>query len=69
MQGDMMPYQFYTCAALTCCDAALLHVMQESFDPIIDMTTRKDLLPKMIYAESLGEFDFQGMYSILLKHK
>ncbi len=46
-----------------------LLMVQESFDPIIDVTTRQDLLPKMIYAQSLGEFDFQGIYSILLKHK
>ncbi|KAG1656826.1 hypothetical protein FOA52_008460 [Chlamydomonas sp. UWO 241] len=44
-------------------------VLQESFDPIIDVTSQQDLLPKMIHASTVGEFDFQGMFSILLKHK
>ncbi|GAX73964.1 hypothetical protein CEUSTIGMA_g1414.t1 [Chlamydomonas eustigma] len=47
----------------------ILDLLQESFDPIIDVTTQEDLLYRMVYAQPLGEFDFQGMLAILLKHK
>lgn len=42
---------------------------QESFDPIRDGPTKEDLLPKMVFATQHGEFDFQGMYSVLLRHR
>jgi hypothetical protein len=47
----------------------ILDLLQESFDPILDVTTQEDLLYRMVYAQPLGEFDFQGMLAILLKHK
>ena len=43
--------------------------MQESFDPIIDVPSGLDLLPKMVYAETVGDWDFQGVYSVLLRHR
>lgn len=44
-------------------------ILQESFDPIIDLTTGRDLLPVMVYAQELGAWDYTGMYSVLLKHQ
>lgn len=52
-------------AALTTCYTAL----QESFDPIIDTGSGSDLLPAMVNAETAGDYDFQGMYSILLRYR
>lgn len=43
--------------------------VQESFDPIIDNGTGEDLLPRMVHAESAGDYDFQGMYAILLRYR
>ena len=43
--------------------------MQESFDPIIDLTSGRDLLPDMVYSQELGSWDYTGMYSVLLKHE
>lgn len=42
---------------------------QESFDPIVDMSNGEDLLPKMVYAEGSGDYDFQGMHAILLRYR
>ncbi len=47
----------------------VMEILQESFDPIIDVTTQEDLLQRMVYAQPLGEFDFQGMFTILLRHR
>ena len=60
-QNECAPFHF----------TAYGHILlpQESFDPIIDVTTKQDLLPKMIQAQPLGDFDFQGMFSVLLKHR
>lgn len=44
-------------------------VAQESFDPILDVVTGQDLLPRMVYAETLGDWDFQGMHTLVLRHK
>lgn len=46
-----------------------LDILQESFDPIIDLSTGRDLLPVMVYAQELGAWDYTGMYSVLLKHQ
>lgn len=44
-------------------------ILQESFDPIIDLSSGRDLLPVMVYAQELGAWDYTGMYSALLKHQ
>ena len=44
-------------------------ILQESFDPIIDLSTGQDLLPVMVFAQELGAWDYTGMYTILLKHQ
>ena len=44
-------------------------ILQESFDPIIDLSTGQDLLPVMVFALELGAWDYTGMYTILLKHQ
>ena len=62
------PQLFLTLLRCIIADAPF-HPTQESFDPIIDVTTKQDLLPKMIQAQPLGDFDFQGMFSVLLKHR
>ncbi|GLI61577.1 hypothetical protein VaNZ11_003959, partial [Volvox africanus] len=47
----------------------VLEILQESFDPIIDNGSGEDLLPRMVHAESAGDYDFQGMYAILLRYR
>lgn len=46
---------------------AVQAILEESFDPIIDMITRTDLLPVMVASGSYGEWDYSGMYSLLLR--
>ncbi len=46
-----------------------LRCPQESFDPIVDMSNGEDLLPKMVYADGSGDYDFQGMHAILLRYR
>eukprot|EP00798_Chlamydomonas_sp_ICE-L_P014358 gene14358-20355_t len=43
-------------------------ILGESFDPIIDVSGQ-DLLPKMVEAGVLGDWHFEGMFTILLKHR
>eukprot|EP00798_Chlamydomonas_sp_ICE-L_P021733 gene21732-28755_t len=43
--------------------------LQESFVPIIDSSTNEDLLPKMVDASATGDWHFEGMFSLLLKHR
>eukprot|EP00873_Tetraselmis_striata_P040953 jgi/Tetstr1/461217/TSEL_006354.t1 len=47
--------------------AAVQDILQQSFDPIIDMITRTDLLPVMVASGNYGEWDYAGMYSLLLR--
>ncbi|KAK9810346.1 hypothetical protein WJX72_009121 [[Myrmecia] bisecta] len=44
-------------------------LLQESFDPIIDIISGQDLLNVMVYAQELGEWDYTGMYTAVLRHK
>ena len=44
-------------------------LLQESFDPIMDLSTNTDLLPLMINAEQYGDWDYRGVHTILLKHR
>lgn len=46
-----------------------LEILQESFDPILDVPTQQDLLPAMVQAGQVGEWDFQGMHTIILRYK
>ena len=43
-------------------------LLQESFDPIMDLASNTDLLPLMISARQVGEWDYSGMYTLLLKY-
>ena len=43
--------------------------LQESFDPIIDVATGQDLVPAMVYAQALGDWDFTGMFTLILYHQ
>lgn len=41
-------------------------ILQESFNPIIDQGSGQDLMAAMVYAESLGEWDYRGFFTALL---
>ena len=43
-------------------------LLQESFDPIMDLASNTDLLPLMISAKQVGDWDYSGMYTLLLKY-
>eukprot|EP00889_Picochlorum_renovo_P000287 jgi/Picre1/27317/NNA_000286.t1 len=43
-------------------------ILEESFDPIMDLSTNTDLLPLMIHAEQHGEWDYRGVHTLLLKY-
>ena len=43
-------------------------LLQESFDPIMDLSTNTDLLPLMIHAEQYSDWDYRGVHTILLKY-
>ena len=44
-------------------------ILTESFDPIVELTTGADLMLAMVYAQELGDWDYSGMYTAVLKHK
>lgn len=48
---------------------AAAEILQESFDPIIDLSTNTDLLPLMLYAKQYGDWDYRGVYTLLLRHR
>lgn len=48
---------------------AAQELLQESFDPIMDLSTNTDLLPLMIYARQYGEWDYKNVHVMLLRHK
>jgi Tify domain binding domain len=48
---------------------AAAEILQESFDPIIDLSTNTDLLPLMLYAQQYGDWDYRGVYTLLLRYK
>lgn len=50
-------------------DVAHVAHVQESFDPIIDVGTGQDLVPAMVYAQALGDWDFTGMLTLILYHQ
>lgn len=43
-------------------------ILKESFDPIIDYSTNRDLLPLMLYARQYGDWDYRNVYTLLLRH-
>ena len=48
---------------------ALQDILTESFDPIVELTTGADLMMAMVYAQELGDWDYSGMYTSVLKFK
>lgn len=44
-------------------------ILTESFDPIVELTTGADLMIAMVYAQELGDWDYSGMYTAVLKFK
>jgi hypothetical protein len=48
---------------------AAQELLQESFDPIMDLSTNTDLLPLMLYARQYGEWDYKNVHVMLLRHK
>jgi len=48
---------------------AAAEILQESFDPIIEQTSNTDLLPLMLYAQQYGDWDYRGVYTLLLRFK
>lgn len=44
-------------------------ILQESFEPICDLSTGEDLVPKMVHSEGSRDHDFQGMYTVMLYFK
>ena len=47
----------------------LQDILTESFDPIVELTTGADLMMAMVYAQELGDWDYSGMYTAVLKFK
>ncbi|KAK3131359.1 hypothetical protein QOZ80_6BG0505360 [Eleusine coracana subsp. coracana] len=41
-------------------------IFHESFDPIIQITTGRDLIPAMVYGRSIKDQDYTGMYCAVL---
>ncbi|KAF8396500.1 hypothetical protein HHK36_018123 [Tetracentron sinense] len=41
-------------------------MLQDRFDPIVDSTTGRDLIPSMVYGRNLRDQEFGGMYCALL---
>lgn len=44
-------------------------IFTESFDPIVDATSGRDLISLMVYSRSIRDQDFRGMYCAVLKWK
>ncbi|MCO5608307.1 hypothetical protein L7F22_062513 [Adiantum nelumboides] len=42
-------------------------IFTESFDPIVDATSGRDLISLMVYSRTIRDQDFQGMYCAVLK--
>lgn len=48
--------------------AAALQILQESFDPIMDLATDTDLLPLMVMSDAAGDYDYANTYTLVLSH-
>lgn len=44
-------------------------ILTESFDPILDLVTGADLMMAMVYAQELGDWDYTGMYTAILRRR
>ena len=44
-------------------------LLQESFDPILDIATGEDLVVAMVRAAAVGDFDFSGMFTAILRYQ
>ncbi len=44
-------------------------ILTESFDPILDLVTGADLMMAMVYAQELGDWDYTGMYTAVLRRR
>jgi hypothetical protein len=44
-------------------------ILQESFEPICDLSTGEDLVPQMVHSEGVKDHDFQGMHTVMLFFK
>lgn len=47
----------------------LQEILTESFDPIVELTTGADLMMAMVYSQELGDWDYTGMYTAILRHR
>ncbi|KAK4281555.1 hypothetical protein QN277_013033 [Acacia crassicarpa] len=45
---------------------SIFHVLQECFDPIVDSTCGRDLIPAMVYGRNVRSQEFGGMYCAIL---
>lgn len=45
-----------------------LAILQESFDPIMDLSTDTDLLPLMVRSQAVGDYDYANSYTLVLWH-
>ncbi|CAL8466932.1 g6468 [Coccomyxa elongata] len=48
---------------------AAQEILTESFDPILDLVTGADLMMAMVYAQELGDWDYTGMYTAILRRR
>ncbi|CAG9464154.1 unnamed protein product, partial [Pedinophyceae sp. YPF-701] len=48
---------------------AVLKILQESFDPIMDLSTNTDLLPIMVQGGSHGDYDYSSVYTMALRFR
>ncbi len=48
---------------------AAREILAESFDPIIDAVTARDMLAMMVLAQAAGPWDYTGMHVALLRHR
>lgn len=44
-------------------------ILTESFDPILDGITGRDLLDLMVYAQGAPPWDYTGMHTAVLRHR
>lgn len=52
-----------------CLVRRLQEILTESFDPILDLVTGADLMMAMVYAQELGDWDYTGMYTAVLRRR
>jgi hypothetical protein len=50
-------------------NACAQEILGESFDPITELRTGADLMGAMVQAAELGDWDYTGMLTALLRHR